>query len=288
MRKLAFALVCLVSVAFFASCDPTVVDNPEPSISIITGADYVTGTLENPQIISNSIEDETDWRYGFHVESNAQTKKELSSLKVTWEWTANGIAQAVDSVIDLTGKTSYDFVDYVFSSKAIIQETVVRATVTDVDNQSKSAVIAYNIDQPATTLPIYSIDWQRKGSNLLNNTQDDMSAYGLQWLSRDIYHANIRPLPGYSLYVINNDAETFNNIVTDIDLANFFANLQENNIQPVAEYRNISVAITGDKVYNDVLATIDNEGYMSLVLIEKANVQTGNFGVWTTITGRGK
>ena len=40
MKKLALALVCLVSVAFFASCDPEIT-NPEPTIAVITGENYV-------------------------------------------------------------------------------------------------------------------------------------------------------------------------------------------------------------------------------------------------------
>ena len=287
MRKLALALVCLVSVAFFASCDPTI-ENPEPSIAIITGADCITGTVENPQQIS--VYDTTNWRYGFHVESNAETKKELSRLKVTFEWTANGLSETADTIIDLTGLTTYDFVANVFEEeeKNIFFEMVVRATVTDVDNQSKTAAIAFKVDQPATDLTIYDLNWQRKGSNLQGDTQTEMAAFGLQWLARDPYHANIRPLPGFSLYVFNNDADLFNKVVTDFDMEGFFANLVENHIQPVEEYRNISVGLLGDRAYNDVLATVNSDGYMSLVLIEKANVQTGNYGVWTTITAKGK
>ena len=40
MKKLALALVCLVSVAFFASCDPTV-EHPEPTIALLTGEGYI-------------------------------------------------------------------------------------------------------------------------------------------------------------------------------------------------------------------------------------------------------
>ena len=65
MKKLALALVCLVSVAFFASCDPTT-DQPEPSIAILSGLEYVNGTVDNPQIIP--MDDNVDWKFGFHVE----------------------------------------------------------------------------------------------------------------------------------------------------------------------------------------------------------------------------
>ena len=72
MKKLAFALMCCVSVAFLASCTKPV-DNPEPSIAIITGENHV---YDN-QTINTGV----DYVYGVRVASNSQTLKELATLK---------------------------------------------------------------------------------------------------------------------------------------------------------------------------------------------------------------
>ena len=82
MKKLALALMCLVSVAFFASCDKDpiipidpVITHPEPSIVIIAEEGY----LYDGQVIeANQV-----YPYGFRAASNDSTKKELrSSIKL--------------------------------------------------------------------------------------------------------------------------------------------------------------------------------------------------------------
>ena len=169
MKKLALALVCLVSVAFFASCDPTT-DQPEPSIAILSGLEYVNGTVDNPQIIP--MDDNVDWKFGFHVESNAVTKVELKSLKVTWDYIMeDGQLGSWEETVDLTGKTSYDYEDKVFSeSKVIIFENTVRATVTDANGQVNTAALAYKIDMEDMPLDTYSFTWVRDGGGQIVGT----------------------------------------------------------------------------------------------------------------------
>ena len=121
---------------------------------------------------------------------------------------------------------------------------------------------------------------------------DEMATVGLQWEARDAYHANIRPMEGCTLYIVYNSEEepnvdSFEGIETATDKAAYFSSVMEV-IRPADEYRNISVAAAGDKEYNDILAVIDAEGNQHLVLIEKANVQIGSFGVWTTVTAKAK
>ena len=73
MKKLALALVCFASVAFFASCQQEIT-NPEPTISVITDEGFVDNddvvNLEQPIV------------YGFQMASNSQTKKELKQLSI--------------------------------------------------------------------------------------------------------------------------------------------------------------------------------------------------------------
>ena len=282
MKKLALALVCLVSVAFFASCDPTtpVVENPEPSIAIVADSGY----LYDGQVIELGVE----YPYGFRAASNAETLKELAKLEITC---AMGENTTVLCDTTITG-TEFVFNGIIYFEEAeenreIIGSAEITATVTDAAGEKKSITLKVDVNKEET-LSVKDVEWSRKGSNLQGETSEEMAQCGLQWTSRDAFHANIRPLnDDCKLFVIENNAADFEGITTETEKAAYFATLLETS-RPVDEYRNISVAVTGDKEYNDILAVIDAEGNQHLVLIEKANVQTGSFGVWTTITGEVK
>ena len=279
MKKLALALVCCASVAFFASCNQ-VIEHPEPSIAVISGTEYITGTAENPQVIS--MDDTIDYRYGFHVESNSQTKKELVSLKVNYEYTLDGDVFTVDTTIDLTGMTTYDFVENVFeeAAKEIILEAKITAVVTDVDNLSSTATIAFKIDQPATPLFGNTIEWVRKGANLIGNTEAEMANCGLQWTGsyKEVF-ATIRPLEDALMFVCNGD--DYATITTDVEKYAYFTNLMTEST-PVDKYRNITTNNSAN--YNDMLAVVNGDN-LTLVLITRAEIETGNYGTQITIKG---
>ena len=76
MKKLALALMCLVGVAFLSSCDPEepVVQNPEPTITIMASEGFITGTVDNPTVID--LYEPVATKFGFKVESNAETNKQ--------------------------------------------------------------------------------------------------------------------------------------------------------------------------------------------------------------------
>lgn len=281
MKKLALALVCLVSVAFFASCDPTNIDHPEPTIALITGTDYITGTADNPQTISYS--DPTNWRYGFHVESNAETKKELASLKIVATQTYEGSTSSFDTIIDLTGKTSYDFSEYVYEqedSKEIFYEMVMNATVTDVDGQTNTASIAFKIDQPAVDLEPEAFEWVRNGGGTITGT--GLAPFGLKWESnlREIY-AVIEPMPNAQLFILQ--PEDWDNIVTDLDKAAFFSELTYG----VNQFKAVSCTAPSQD-YDLVIGTI-YEGECYLMHIEHSTaVNNPPLGTKVTITGEWK
>ena len=167
MKKLALALMCFASVAFFASCTKPV-ENPEPSIAVMTGENYVTGTVENPTIIDATDASALNYKIGFHVESNAQTKKELSTLKITFSSIDADGTYSFDTIIDLSGKTSYDYSELLFpqDEREIYLEATVTDLVTDVDNKTNTASIAFKLDIPAQPLFARPIEWVRKGANL--------------------------------------------------------------------------------------------------------------------------
>ena len=284
MKKLALALVCMFSVAFFASCTKTI-EHPEPSIAILAGENFVTGTVENPTIIDFDDENAINLKYGFHVESNAETKKELASLIVTWEWTdSDGNVDSFCDTIDLTGKTSYDYSDYIFEQeKATITlyDMTVKAVVTDVDNQSNTATIAYKIQEEETALISHTIEWVRRGQTVLS--ADEMAQYGLQWTGTyKAPFATIKPLDGAQLYVC--DGADFDDIIYESDKNVYFTNLAAEST-PVEYYRNIDA--NEDSDYNDMLAVIYGDEYY-LIHITYADIETGAYGTQITITGAAK
>ena len=287
MKKLALALVCMFSVAFFASCTKTV-DNPEPSIAVLTGDDCVYGTVDNPQIIS--MDDETNWKFGFHIEANAETKKELASLSVNYDYVYNGEAADTTIVIDLTGKTSYDFIDYVFvqDDRATITllKAKITATVTDADNKTNTAAIAYEIEMEEEELSVEPIEWKREGTNVVDEA--DMADYGLKWYdNHKEAFATIKPLNDDVILYLCDGAE-FDEIEYDSDKDVFFSNLAET-ATPIEEYRNVSAWQSGD--YTDMLAVVYG-GEKYLINITHADVEriTNSAGqtVRTDVTIKGE
>ena len=268
MKKLALALVCMFSVAFFASCTKTV-EHPEPSIAVLTGDDCVYGTVNNPQIIS--IDDETNWKFGFHVEANSETKKQLASLSVKYDYVYEGMASDTTIVIDLTGETSYDFTDYVFVQEdrgtITLLKATITATVTDADNHTNTAAIAYEIEMEEEELPIDLIEWKREGTNVVD--ADDMAYYGLKWYdNHKEAFATIKPLnDDVILYLC--DGAKFNDIEYNSDKEIFFSNLAET-ATPIEEYRNVSAWQSGD--YTDMLAVVYGEDKY-LINITHADVE---------------
>ena len=271
MKKLALALVCLVSVAFFASCEQP---KGQPSIAVLQEEGYVKdGDVVN-------LGEEVN--FGFVMATSPESNSLLKSLIIKID------DEDADTIaIQGTEYTYRGVITYNLSKDEIVGNSTIIATVYDATGEYATTSIKLSINEPAQPLVSRTIEWARRGSNLQGDTQAEMAAVGLQWVARDAYHANIRPLGNCTLYVIENNLEAFEGVVTDVDKAACFAELQEN-AQPVEEYRNISVAVTGDKTYNDILAVIDANGNKHLVLFEAANVQTGSFGVHTTIKGQVK
>ena len=284
MKKLALALMCLVSVAFFASCQKPV-ENPEPSIAVMTGENFITGTAENPTIIDITDENALNLKYGFHVEANAQTKKELSTLKLTCTTIDATGTDTFDTIIDLSGKTSYDFSEYLFpqDERDIYLEATITALVTDADSKTNTATIAFKLDLPAQPLEVNDITWVRDGSNVVADTKEEMERLGLKWTSsyKEVY-ATIEPLNGATMYIC--DGDDFDKITTDLEKSVYFANLVENGVS-VTSYRKITTNNSAD--YNDMLAVIDAEGNLNLVLFKHADIEYIP-GVKTIITITGK
>ena len=238
MKKLALALACLVSVAFFASCDKPV-DNPEPSIAILNEEGYV----QNNDVVDLN----TEVKFGFVVSSNSQTQKALQSLVVKIDdvvW-----ANLTDSLTGLTIYTYKDVVEYKLERDSIIGASVITATVTDVDGKMNTATINLKLNQPAKPLVARTFTWNRHGGDAATGLDE----FGLKWernLSKDIY-AIIEPVDGAILYKFNPSVWT--TTTTDVEKASLFSEATPADPQQWKEF-NVAGATTQE--FDVVLGTV--------------------------------
>lgn len=275
MKKLALALVCLVSVAFFASCtDP--VENPEPSIAILAEEGYATdGAVIN---LNDTV------NFGFILASNPETNKELKSLLVTVddeEWD-NGL-------IELTG-TSYTYTSSIVYgiSKEIIGESVIKAIVTDVDGETATATITLSINYEAQPLFVTPINWVRKGQNVIEGA-DQIAACGLEWAGsyKEVF-ATFKPASGYMLYKFNANWADINTVD---DVAELF-NPELGAAEIIPSFREITTNHSSD--YDAVIGTLKigesaEESEIHLMHITHCAVENlGSQGTQLTITGEAK
>ena len=289
MKKLVLALVCFASVAFFASCNP-VVENPEPTIAVMSAENYVNGTAEAPTIIDVNDPNAINLKYGFHVESNSQTKKQLATLKITFEEVYGEETYTSDTTIDLSGQSSFDFDEFIFvqPEREIIGTVTITAVVTDVNNQTNTATIVFQLDQPALPLIGNTIQWVRNGSNVEAETEAALKAIGLKWAGsyKDVM-VTIRVLENEDVDMYICPGDDYATITTDVEKFAYFANLTETG-ESVDRYRNITTNNSAD--YNDMLAVRYGDIY-TLIHITHATIEAiyNNNGVYErtdiTITG---
>lgn len=277
MKKLALALVCFASVAFMASCVKTV-DNPEPSIAVMTGENYVYD--------GQTVDLGTDYILGFRVASNSQTQKELATLNLAAKLYEmdDTLIHSEDTTITISG-TEYVYQESLnFDlTRDLVGKAVITATVTDVDGKINSVTINLNVNQPAVDLVVEDINWVKTGHNV-----QDLSAYGLVWKETNYKSpfTHILPAEGCTLYLVENGDEDFNSIVTDLDLNNYYIRLTETG-RPIDDYKNVDCNASAD--YHDLLIVKEADGDLHAINITRANITTpAGLGTRITITGKAK
>ena len=276
MKKLALALVCFASVAFFASCVKTI-DNPEPSIAVLTGENYVYD--------GQTLDLNTDYQIGFRVASNSQTMKELA----TFQYNAklydldNVLQDEQNNTVTISG-TEYVFEQGVNFSidRELIGKAEFTGTVTDADGKTNSVTLTVNLNQPAVVLAVEDITWVKTAHNA-----QDLSAYGLFWKETNYKSpfTHILPAEGSTLYLVANGDRDFDRILTDVDLSNYFSNLVETST-PIQDYKNVDCNQSAN--YNDLLVCKDANGNIHAINILRADITTPAAGTRITITGKAK
>lgn len=262
MKKLALALVCLVSVAFFASCTP----EGKPSIQIINEAGYVQD--------GDVVDLDTEVMFGFKVASSPETGKALSSLvvKIDGEVFANQ---------DLTGMYSYSYTGYVtFSAdlREIIDSKMITAVVTDAAGRISTATLTLDINEAVQALVPTEFEWVRVGSNPATG----LESVGLKWTrnQKDV-KAIIEPINSSAmLYIFT--ADKWASVETDIQKLALFTD----NPTTADKFNGVSCYSTQD--YDYVIGTYYNGTY-NLIHVTKGIVDNnGSAGTTVTIKGERK
>ena len=272
MKKLALALVCLVSVAFFASCNPDIT-NPEPTIALKTGENYVYD--------GQTIDLNTDYQIGFLAASNSQTLKELKTFNYAikiFDLEDNEI-YTTDTTIAVSG-TEFTYEDALhFQMRELVAKASIIASITDVDDKMCSTTINVNINQPALPLIARTFTWNRHGGN----DGTGLDEFGLKWeknLAKAIY-AIIEPVEGAILYKF--DPSVWDATTTDVEKAALFSEATPADPQ---QWKEFNVAGAMNQEFDVVLGTAYN-GEFHLMHITKGTYYTFK-GTDATIEGEAK
>ena len=256
MKKLALALVCLVSVAFFASCTPEVTD-PEPSIAVVTGDNYVYD--------GQTIDLYHDYMIGFHAASNSQTSKELATFSLNvklYEGTEE--SRPVD---DTTYAYTISGAEYTFNDtirfeldRDLVGKVEYTATVTDVDGKSNSTTVTLNLNLAEEPLTIADFEWYRLG-----NTVTGLAEYGLKWEQNlKSPYAQIKPMDGVILYKF--DSNVWDEITFESEKVALFSD----GATTASVYNNVDV--NQSAMYDDVIGTRTTDGKYHLIHVTSSRI----------------
>lgn len=270
MKKLAMALACLVSVAFFASCTQ---ETPNPTISVATQE----GFIQNNDVVDVP----STCVFGFNVAAELNGK-DLTKLYVT---VSDGDTTMTWADLDLTALAatrSYAYVDTLELRRDIIGHVNINAVVTDAAGKTATASIAIDVNEPAQPLVSRTFTWYRLG-----NTITGLDEYGLNWRGnypRDTY-AKLEPKDGVKLYIFN--SEDWTNTTTDLEKATLFNKAIET-MTPAENYFNVNVT-QANMTYDDVIGTVLADGTCHLIHVTTSKATSlGTQGTEITITGEAK
>ena len=272
MKKLALALVCLVSVAFFASCQK---EAGIPSINFTSGENYISSDA--------TVEALEPFMFGIQAKSNETTLEPLT--KCTLQVFTGEDAKAVDTTIVIDNQTQFNFDAQIALPEGAYTFVATVYNDKDMTNECRMTITSVVSAQP---LQVNDIEWVKTGHNV-----QDLSAFGLEWKTTNYKDpfTHILPAEGCMLFACSGDGDKFANINTDLDLAAEFSRLQEMTVLPsninTTEYNKVDCN-PANKDYNDLLITKDAEGNFHAILIKHATVSNPAAGTQITITGQAK
>lgn len=262
MKKLALALVCLISVAFFASCTP----EGQPTISVLNEEGYVQN--------GDGITSGEDFNFGFVMASSIETGAELATVAITVNDTT--ITEKISGT-----EFTYKGVANITLTRELPTATIT-ATVTDAKGETAVATITVSIEE-SQELVATPFEWYRLGVNITG-----LDEFGLSWKGnypRDTY-AKLEPKEGVRLYIFN--SEDWTNTTDVVEKAALFNKAIEE-MNPAQEYFNVNVT-QAEMTYDDVIGTIMPDGTCHLIHVTKstASYLGSQQGTEITISGEAK
>ena len=250
MKKIVFAFVCLISAAFFTSCGKPV-ENPEPSITFKTGENYL--------FQGQTVDLDRVYYFGFIATSNAQTKKELASVRYVVRASGDNHTKImIDTTFTVSG-SEWEMNDTLAFPmvRELVGQGTITVTVTDVDKKKRELDLFLNINKPSMLLSSKEFEWFRLGDSITG-----LKEFGLVWESnqKDTY-AQIKPLEGVTMHKFNDMA--WDDAVTEFDKASLFA------YASTEIYEYVSVSSTSGGSYKDVIGTKMPDGTLHLIIVRE-------------------
>lgn len=247
MKKLALALMCLVSVAFFASCNQP---KGQPTIAVL----QEEGFVKDGDVVNLGEE----VNFGFVMATSPQSNSLLKSLIIK-------IDDEAPDTIDIQG-TEYTYkgvITYNLSRDEIVGNSTIIATVYDAVGEFATTSIKLSINQPAVALEPKDFSWVRQGSS----DATGLAEYGLEWTGngKEVF-AIIKPVAGAEMYLIL--PEDWAAVKTDVDKAAFFS---DGVYSVISDFRGVSA--WNSKDYDYVIGTRYNGEY-HMIHITHGEVQT--------------
>ncbi len=251
MKKLALALVCLVSVAFFASCQK---EAGIPSINFTSGENYISSDA--------TVEALEPFMFGIQAKSNETTLEPLT--KCTLQVFTGEDAKAVDTTIVIDNQTQFNFDAQIALPEGVYTFVATVYNDKDMTNECRMTITSVVIDTP---LEVKDFTWNRHGGA----DATGLAEYGLQWTSnlKDVF-AQIKPLEGYLLYEFESADWAETETITEKAL--LFAEVFET--LPLAVFNKVS-AFTPNSNMDYVIGTINYEtGDAHILHITKSEISS--------------
>lgn len=262
MKKLALALVCLISVAFFASCTP----EGQPTISVLPGEEYVHD--------GDMINVNQEFNIGFTMSSSIESGQKLASFTLVIDDETFETVKLDDTEFTFERTLALNTVD----TRDDIDNVVITGTVTDVLGKSASVTITLILDE-TQELILENFEWNRHGGDAATG---NLAELGLAWNSnaKDEVFAVITAVEGAELYEV--PAEKWAQVTTQPEKVALFG--EGGGALPIRAYKGVSAF--SSNTYDDVIATHYNGEYY-LIHITEGIVNTFK-GTDVTIKGEWK
>ena len=264
MKKLALALVCLVSVAFFASCQK---EAGIPSINFTSGENYISSDA--------TVEALEPFMFGIQAKSNETTLEPLT--KCTLQVFTGEDAKAVDTTIVIDNQTQFNFDAQIYLPEGVYTFVATVYNDKDMTNECRMTITSVVTDTP---IEASDFEWFRWG----NHEQHGLEEFGLYWDRNR--NAIILPTEGTTLFT-GFTKEQWDAVNTQNEKAAFILETLENPQYAATEYTGIST--NGSGPVGDVILTLTADGNSHLIYIDR--IQFGEFGTYgypMTVTGQAK